>query len=389
MPFGRSSAPEAHEKTNRASRLIVDAVGSALGVGGEWAPRKYGEYYATSTAVHAAVKVRADAIGRPELVVFRREGEGDEGKPVAAVASDPFQRLMDRPNRFMSGRELWRATESNLLLWGSAYWGIERDERGDVAELWPLRPDRMRVLPDKRTHVRGFVYEYAGERVAYLPDEIVWFRHFNPLDEFAGLSPVAPSRLAVEMATEAMKFNRGFFANSAMPSDLAITTDETPTEEEVADFYERWESRFGGPSRGHRPVLLSRGMDVKRLGVTQRDMEFTDALEWSVDEVSRAFGVPKVFLSELGDATLANVRALEQFLWRNTLVPELRFLEAVVNRSLSPHFDEFDGQYRVKFDMGDIESLQESQADRVDRLTKLVSHGVITAEEARAELARV
>ena len=98
--------------------------------------------------------------------MFRREGEGDEGKPVAAVASDPFQRLMDRPNRFMSGRELWRATESNLLLWGSAYWGIERDERGDGPALWPLRPDRMRVLPDKRTHVRGCVYACPGQRGA-------------------------------------------------------------------------------------------------------------------------------------------------------------------------------------------------------------------------------
>ena len=50
--------------------------------------------------------------------------------------------------------------------------------------------------------------------------------------------------------------------------------------------------------------------------------------------MSRAFGVPKVFLSEYDDATLSNIAAMEQFLWRNTVVPELRLLEDGFNRGL-------------------------------------------------------
>ncbi len=48
-------------------------------------------------------------------------------------------------------------------------------------------------------------------------------------------------------------------------------------------------------------------MDAKRLGFSHRDMEFSKALEWSIEEVSRAFGVPTVFLGELENATLSNV----------------------------------------------------------------------------------
>jgi len=109
-----------------------------------------------------------------------------------------------------------------------------------VTELWPLRPDRVRVLPDDKKYVRGFVYKHAGKRVAYLSEEVVWFNHFNPLDEFSGASSIAPSRAAVEMASSALLFNRSFFSNSATPSDLAITTDETPTDEQVDEFYDRW-----------------------------------------------------------------------------------------------------------------------------------------------------
>jgi len=369
------------QRSNRAARVAVDRIDSELGVGQEWAQSRYGEYYASSAAVNAAVRVRAEAVARPPLHVMHRVSGGE---PVLAGPDDPFQGLLDRPNEMWSRSELWRATETYLTLWGSAFWGIERDDAGRIAELWPLRPDRMRVLPDRARYVKGFVYEHLGERVAYLPDEIVWFRHFNPLEEFGGLSSVAPARLAADMGSDALRFNRAFFRNSATPGDLAITTEETPTDDEVTEFYDRWSQRFQGPGRSHRPILLSKGMDAKRLGVSHRDMEFISSLKWTIEEVARAFGVPKVFLADLSDATLANIRMQEMFLWRNTVVPELRLLEDAVTRSLGPLFGG-PGEYEARFDLSQIEALQDSENDRVDRLVKLIGAGVLTVNEVRAE----
>ncbi len=375
--------PAGVRRSNRVARVIVDAFDSILGRGGEWADYKYGEYYATSGAVHAAVRVRSEAVARPDLVVLA-QAPGSHGtvRWQPASADEPLVRLLARPNAFWTTGELLRATETYLLLWGSAFWGIERDEQGAVSELWPLRPDRMRVLPDQRSYIRGFVYEYNGPRVGYLPDEIVWFRHFNPLDEFAGLSSVAPARLSIDMASEATTFNRNFFANSATPGDLAITSEQTPSEEEVAEFYDRWESRFRGSKRSHRPLLLSSGMDVKRLGLSQRDMEFVEGLRWSLEEVARVFGVPKAFLADLKEATFANINAEERFFWRNTIVPELRLLADELNRSLVPHFAP-GGSLRVEFDLGSVEALQEDEGQRVDRLVKLLNAGVLTVDEVR------
>ncbi|MDA1257977.1 MAG: phage portal protein [Chloroflexi bacterium] len=378
---------ETLERANRAARVLVDRMGDLsaeglFGVGGSSGVGRYGDFYSTSTAVHAAVKVRADAVGRPPIRVHE---VGPDGEEIPVGPGHPLQALLDRPNPFWTPAELWRATETYLSLWGAAFWGIERDESGFVTELWPLRPDRVKVLPDETSYVRGFVYEHAGKRVAYLPEEIVWFRHFNPTDEFSGASSVAPSRAAVEMSASALLFNRSFFANSATPSDLAITTDETPTDDQVAEFYERWEARFAGPGRAHRPIVLGQGMDAKRLGLSHRDMEFIEALKWSVEEVARAFGVPKAFLGDLQEATLANIDSEERFLWRNTIVPELRLLEDAVNRTLTPLFAAPGGpELRIRFDLGVIEALQDSENERVDRLVKLVGAGVLTVNEVRA-----
>ena len=373
------------ERSSRATRVVVDRFDAEFGIASDWPQSGHARYYEKSAAVHAAVKVRADAVARPGLrVLVRESGSLHRGEYRDAGSDDPVTRLLERPNEMWTQGQLLRATETYLALWGSAFWGIERDGAGNASELWPLRPDRVRIIPDRNRYVRGFVYEHGGERAAYLPQEIVWFRHINPADEFLGMSSLSPARLAVDMGEEALSFNRSFFRNSTMPSDLAITTEETPTEDEVSEFYARWESRFRGSGKAHRPVLLSRGMDAKRLGISHKDMEFTQALRWSVEEVARAFGVPKVFLGQLEDATLSNVETLERFLWRNTVVPELRLIEEAINSSVTSLFESFPGQRRVEFDLGDIEALKESENDRVEREVKLVTAGIITVDEARA-----
>ena len=56
----------------------------ALGVGPECAQPVYGEYYAKSTPVYAAIRIRADNVVRPPLIVYR---EGVDAE-MATLARD-------------------------------------------------------------------------------------------------------------------------------------------------------------------------------------------------------------------------------------------------------------------------------------------------------------
>ena len=159
-----------------------------------------------------------------------------------------------------------------------------------------------------------------------------------------------------------------------------------PQQQQVDEVLDKWDARFSNPDKAHRPMILNSGIDMKRLGANQSEMEFIAALQWSVEEVSRAFGVPKVFLSEFEDATLANVRTMEQFLWRNTIIPELKMLEDGINHRLVPHFEQFVGELLVSFNLSDVEAVQESQSDRAERLATLVGAGIMSVDEARGEL---
>ena len=388
-------------RANRVSPALSSKWERELGVGQSWMPISYGEYYPKSALVYSAVKVRQDAIAQVPLKVYRRVGSAGRRLPASlgprtgkrvltqtraeALPYDhPVQRLLDAPNPFWTRGDLWRATETYLGLWGSAFWGLERDELGRVAEIWPLRSDKMRVVPDARTYVKGFVYVGQGRQlVSYVPEDVVWIRYFNPLDEYAGLSPIAPLRLSADMGMDALRASRNNLTNDSTPG-MFIETADTPTDEEVREFYERWESRFQGVQNVRRPALLSGGMKATNLGFSPRDMEYIQSLRWGLEDVARVYGVPKAMLGDMERLTFSNFVTSRRVFWEDRIVPQLRFYEEALNQRLLPTLG--DPSLFVEFDTSAIEALRESENDKARRRQTYVSAGIMTVNEVRKEM---
>ena len=316
--------------------------------------------------------------------MLSRSGPGGDGPALPVGPDHPLQRLLDAPNRFWSSSDLWRATETYLGLWGSAFWGLERDEQGRVTEIWPLRSDRVQAVPDPDRYVRGFVYVGRSERmVAYVPEDMVWIRYFNPLDEYAGLSPISPLRLSADMGLDALRASRNYLSNDSAPG-LFIETSESPTETEAKQFYDRWESRFRGVENVRRPVLLGGGMKAANLGFSPKDMEYLQTLRWSLEDVSRVYGVPKAMLGDMERITFSNFATARRLFWQDVMAPQLAFLRDSLERMLVPSFG--DPSLSLRFDTGEVEALRESENDKANRRRTYVSAGVMTINEVREEM---
>ncbi len=358
-------------KANRAAALDVGGSRDAWGGGPQWAKPAYGGYYATSVAIHAAIRTRTEALSRQRLLALHND--------LPVPDHHPVQMLLDRANRWTTRGQLWTAIETNLCLWGSAFLALEPDDAGRM-EIWVLRSDRMKVIPDRERHIRGYVYVGANGAVPYTADEIVWLRYYNPLDEFSGLSPIAPLRLSLDMGMDALKFNRSFYQNSARP-DLILTTETNLSEQEVTDFYQRWESRYQGPSNAHRPAIASFIKDVKPIGFSQREMEFVQGLRWSLEDVSRIYGVPLPLLSDYQRATFTNIRTAEQLFWRNTMIPEMRFIEEQLDHKLLHQLGY--PEIKLRFETDNIEALRQDEDSLAKRQSMLLDRGVLTINEVR------
>ena len=384
---GRSAQRETPTAVVRANDPLAVAIRTLQpdrGVSAEWQSPVYGEYYARSVDVYAAVKVRAEAAARPPLVVQQRDSQGAL-RP--AGADHRLQMLLDRGNPWYSRTSLMVATETYLSLWGAAFWFLGHSEHstGTPDELWPLRPDRIRVVRDAKRYVSGFVYSEAGQDFPMLPEEVMWFRYFNPMEEFAGFSPMAAGRLTADMGIDALRFNREFFRNGANPQDLVFRAKGPVTDDQVSEFYARLEQRFAGPSKAHRPIVTGDGWEVERLGLNQRDMEWAAGLRWSLEGIARVYGVPLPLLEDFSRATLANVREARRMFWEKTMVPELLLIQDTLNDNLLPKLGIDNQQVQLAFDLSVIEALGETEGERTKRHVALVGAGIMTVDEVRRE----
>lgn len=410
--------------SSRASSPFTAQYERAFAAAPHWTPPEYGEYYPRSAMVYAAVKARQDAIARLPLRVLRqsppapRQRNADApgyaadapghayntppryaadalgyaasaspnaragGEPVGA--DHPLQRLLDAPNPFWTRGDLWRATETHLSLWGAAFWALDRGEDSAISEIWPLRPDRMRVIPDADRYIKGFVYIGDGGKLApYIPEDIVWMRYFNPLDEYAGLSPIAPLRLSADMGLDALLANRKLLQNDSAPG-LIIETTANPTDAEVSAFYQRWERRYQGVEKTRRPALLGAGMTAANLGFSPRDMEYIESLRWSLEDIARVFGVPKMMIGDLEHTTYSNFSTARRIFWEDTISAQLALYEDALQRYLLPHFG--DSALTVKFDLSGVEALKESEENKANRRRLYVETGIMSVDEVRREM---
>ena len=115
-------------RANRVGPALAEGweLGLGLGTGAGWTPLSYGEYYARSAPVYAAIKLRQDAVASVPLRVC-----GPEGRPVEP--EHPARRLLDRPNPFWTRGDLWRATETYLGLWAPPTGGWSATTAGSLS----------------------------------------------------------------------------------------------------------------------------------------------------------------------------------------------------------------------------------------------------------------
>jgi HK97 family phage portal protein len=351
----------------------------------EFAPQEYGDYIRTSTAVYTVVKKRATYLASLPLVLSRLKADGTSDPVTKGALFD----LMRRVNPYWTARRLIEMTEMSLCLWGSAYWFLERGASANQppTQIYWGRPDRVTVVPHPTKYVARFDYQPVSgmEPLHYSPAEVIWFRYPNPLEEYAGLSPLVSARLAADTQSAAMKQNRQLFVNGISLGGLVTPAPGAPmNKEQAAEIRDQLKERAKGTANAHRWLVLMHDAKFQPMTLSPRDAEFVELHKLTLEDVCRSYGIPLDLVG--GQRTYANLGDAIKLMWTDTILPEAAFIADELSEQLLPMFTASgDRADSVHFDDSGIDVLQSDHKLEWDIASGQLDKGVITINEWRAD----
>ncbi|MEF8730832.1 MAG: phage portal protein [Candidatus Accumulibacter meliphilus] len=166
-------------------------------------------------------------------------------------------------------------TGRHLALRGNAYNRIVANRRGEILELMPVHPDRIRMELMPSGDYRYRVTDRLGVE-AILPRGEIWHLRGPSSDGLMGMRPIDLARESLGMALAAQDYGARFFANDAKPTGGWIEFPGSFKDSEAKKvFRESYQAAQSGANRG-KVLVLENGMKFHEVGVTNRDAQFLE-----------------------------------------------------------------------------------------------------------------
>ena len=344
-----------------------------------------------NSAVYACLQTLASSIAEPELKVYRVSG----GERVE-LPGTPLGARLAAPNPYLSLDTLLAYVSDSLHVAGNAYWRKIRagdPVRGNVLELWPVAPSR--VEPITRSGSGDFVsfYRYtddAGRATDLAPENVVHFRlGLDDADHRLGSSPL--KRLLAEISSDdqATRYADRLLANLAINGlSLSFDKEAPPIDQATADELKaRITAAYGGDNVGSTAVL-SPGAQLTALGFSPEQMDLEVLHHVPEARICAVLGVPAAMVGlnvGLAHSIYNNVKQAEEHFTERKLIPLWRSIAATITISLVPDFAGSQPLV-VDFDLAAVRALADDQNTAAARLKTLVDAGILTENEARAEI---
>ncbi len=324
-------------------------------------------------AVYACVRILSETMASLPVVMYRARADG--GKEV--VTNHWLHRLLAcRPNRYQNAFEWREMLQGHLVLRGNAYNRIVANSRGEILELMPIHPDRIRMELTPAGDYRYRVTDRLGNE-SVLPRGEIWHLRGLSSDGMMGVSPIELARESLWMALAAQDYGARFFANDAKPTGGWIEFPGSFKDAEAKKvFRESYQQAQSGANRG-KVLVLENGMKFHEVGVTNRDAQFLELRKFQITDIARLFRVPPHMIADLDRATFSNIEQQSLEFVMHTMTPWAERWEASIESELMLDDEELE----VEFDFANL--MRGDAASRAAYYQSGIQNGWLTRNEAR------
>jgi HK97 family phage portal protein len=324
-------------------------------------------------AVYACVRILSETMASLPLVLYRARADGGKDR----VTDHWLYRVLGKkPNRYQNPFEWREMLQGHLALRGNAFCQILTNGRGEVTELIPIHPDRVRLELLAQGDYRYRIQNAAGQEMVLRRGE-VWHLRGLSSDGLLGLSPIELSRESLGMALAAQDYGARFFSNDAKPTGGWIEFPGNFKDSEAKRvFRESYQAAQSGANRG-KVLVLENGMKFHEVGVTNKDAQFLELRKFQITDIARLFRVPPHMIADLDRATFSNIEQQSLEFVMHTMTPWAERWEASIEADLMLDGDELE----VEFDFANL--MRGDAASRSAYYQSGIQNGWLTRNEAR------
>jgi len=323
------------------------------------------------SAVFAAVRLISGQFAMLPFVMYRMNGLKRE------IVTDHwlFRLLAKRANRYQNAFEWREMMQGHMELRGNCFNQIIANGKGEITELMPIHPDRIKMELLDGGNYRYRVTDRNGSEQIFARGDI-WHIRGMSSDGLMGLSTIECARESIGLGLSLQSYASRFFANDAKPSGGWIEFPGNFKDKTARDnFRESWQSQQGGANRG-KVAVLEHGMKYNQLGMSNDDAQFIESRKEQISEIARWFGVPPHKIGDLARSTNNNIEQQALEFVQDCMAPRAERWEASIEAELL-----LEDDIEVEFDFAGL--LRGDMAARSAYYTAGINAGWLVRNEAR------
>lgn len=317
------------------------------------------------SGVYAAVELISNSLAELPILI-KVEGKVDGGHPYNHLFCGNLM------SKYMLIKQLvWDILINN----GNGFLYIRRDGRGVPTELVYCKPGNVQVMYNEQAQDLYYLCNYV-QKGKILPKDMIHL-YKNSQDGINGRSIISYAKKVFDLGkfTDATASN---YYQSGCNLNGILTITGNPSQEEVEKIRMNWR-RLHGADGNSGLAILKGNMNYQSIGTSASESQMLEARLFNVSEIARFFNISPVLLGDLTKSSYSTIEAAQLEFVQHTLYPFIALFESELNRKLchdtNVHID-FDESFLIKSD----------KSVQANYLNTLVSGGILSINEARAQL---
>jgi len=328
-----------------------------------------------------------------------------EGKKESQDEKSKIEAFLKHPGGDRTLRDILNTLIRDWGITGRAAIEVVRNAKGEVAEIYPVRPATLWIHKDREKYCQKVGLEKVWfKRYGLQKDfsaktgkegkfnekdranEIIMFETKFGKNPYYGIPNILPALLAAVCLREIRSFNLSFFANYTVPAMAVVLTGrwKAGTAKAITQFLDE---KIKGSESANKTIVLEvpqeGGAKFEPLTKFEKEASFIKYEQGLEDSILMVYSMPPYRIGKqvVGRLGGTNIREATEIYKNSVIEPLQEKLENIINFMIIEKGLNCEC-YEFRFNNLDTRDL----TDEIERAVKEIEHGVKTPNQVRSEV---